>query len=190
MIVVPLVARGRTVGAISLGLTRPTRYGRAELALAEEFAQRVALAIDNARLYRQSEDAVRAREEFLSIASHELRTPIAALQLTVDAVTRGVTAKTPQALERAWARVQRQVVRLGQLVEQLLGVSRIQAGRLALQLEPVDLAVVARETIEHLSDAIARSGSRVSCTRRSRRQSAAGTAVPWAKSRRTCSPTR
>src|SRR5690606_37521559 len=78
---VPLLARGRTLGVITLLSTDPSRrYGATDLALAEELARRCAVAVDNARLYAESQQAIRARDEFLSIASHELRTPLTAIK--------------------------------------------------------------------------------------------------------------
>ena len=72
----PLLARGRTIGTLTLIAAESARqYGPDDLALAEALAARAALAVDNARLYGEAQAAVRARDEFLSIASHELRTP-------------------------------------------------------------------------------------------------------------------
>ena len=76
VIVVPLVARDTTLGALSLASASPGRFGTADLEVAAEIGHRAALAIDNARLLRETQRAVRLRDDFLSVASHELRTPI------------------------------------------------------------------------------------------------------------------
>ena len=74
--IVPLVARERILGALSLvSAESGRRYGPHDLALAKDLARRAALAVDNARLYQAAQAAVRARDEFLSVAAHELRTP-------------------------------------------------------------------------------------------------------------------
>ena len=78
--VLPLKARERTLGVISF-ISSSQHYGAKELALGEELARRAALAIDNARLYGEAREAIRLRDEFLSVASHELNTPMTALRL-------------------------------------------------------------------------------------------------------------
>ncbi len=73
------MGRERTIGAISLGVAEAGRaLGAADLHLAQDLAHRAALAIDNAHLYQGLEAAIRARDEFLSIAAHELKTPVTA----------------------------------------------------------------------------------------------------------------
>ncbi|HEV8321475.1 MAG TPA: ATP-binding protein [Myxococcota bacterium] len=163
---VPVVARGRTLGALTfVSATDPARYGADELALGEELAHRAALAVDSARLYRAAQEAIRARDEFLSIASHELRTPVGSLQLAVQSLLRGVRtgsiAHTPRGfITNALETMERQSKRLVQLVESLLDVSRISAERLELDLADVDLAAVAREVADqHAGEAV-----RAGCT--------------------------
>ncbi|MCE9672649.1 trifunctional serine/threonine-protein kinase/ATP-binding protein/sensor histidine kinase [Myxococcus stipitatus] len=158
LMVVPLLARGRTLGVISLVSSEPGRhYGPADLELARELARRAAISLDNARLYREAQEAIRLRDEFLSIAAHELYTPITALQLSVQGLARS-EAPTRDALLRTSRVTQAQTRRLAHLVDELLDVSRIQTGRLHLSLERVDLAQVVRDVVEGMSDAIARSG--------------------------------
>jgi len=164
VVVVPLTARGRQLGAFTLAYgSSGRRYRQADLALAEDLACRAALAVDNARLYARREEAVRARDEFLSIASHELRTPVTSLQLATQGLLRlarsGSFEKAPlgfigTSLETAV----RQSTRMAQLIDRLLDVSRIQAGKMELQLEEVDLAVVAREIVEHLREDLHNAG--------------------------------
>jgi signal transduction histidine kinase len=106
------------------------------------------MAIDNSRLYRESQKAVQLREEFLSVASHELRTPINALQLVVQGLTRGAASPTPEHVLRAFGLAKRQIARLTRLVEELLDVSRIEAGRFVFDLEWVDLGAIAQEVVQ------------------------------------------
>ena len=87
---VPMIARGRTVGAITCCRSDSARrYGPGDVTVAKEIGQRAALAIDNARLFEKAQEAARAREEFLSVAAHELHTPVTSLHLMMQAIERG-----------------------------------------------------------------------------------------------------
>jgi signal transduction histidine kinase/CheY-like chemotaxis protein len=153
---VPLIARGRTIGVMTLGCARHWPRDRPPmLELAEEFAQRAALAIDNARLYRAAEDAIQARDDFLCVASHELRTPLTPLKLHIEALRRATTQATEISPERLLERVgkmDRQCTRLERLVDHLLDVSRISAQTMKLELEAMDLVETVREIVEQTRD--------------------------------------
>jgi predicted ATPase/signal transduction histidine kinase len=154
---VPLVAGDRKLGAMTFCSAVPgRRYDQADLTLAQEIAHRAALAIENASLYRQAQEAIRLRDEFVRVASHELNTPVAALQLAAQALTRGKAPPSPERLRHALALIERQGERLAALVSEMLDASRLGADRIDLHLEPVDLAGVVRESIERLSPQIAR----------------------------------
>jgi PAS domain S-box-containing protein len=161
---VPLLVRGQPIGALSFVSSRHS-YDAWHLALAQELARHAALAIDNARLYREARDAIRLREEFLSIASHELRTPITAIQLHVQDLQRTLARNpegiAPERLRRGLEVADRQVKRQLHLVNDLLDVSRLGAGRLVLRPEPLDLAALVREVAERFEPELARTGSRL-----------------------------
>lgn len=152
-IIVPFVARERTIGCMSLVSSESGRsYGPADLSLAEEVARRSALAIDNARLYQEAQKAVRLRDQFLSVASHELRTPVTALQGYAELVQRRASREgrlNPRD-SRALNVIREQAVRLNQLIDLLLDLSRIQTGRLTIEHAPVDLTALARRMTEGL----------------------------------------
>jgi len=105
---------------------------------------------------RQLQEAVRLRDEFLSIASHELRTPITSLQLMVQGLTQGVLSPSPENTLRTFVLAERQIKRLTRLVEELLEVSRIQAGCLAFEFERLDLVAVVREVAQRFEVELAR----------------------------------
>jgi signal transduction histidine kinase len=159
---VPLVARERTLGVIGLAFAESRRrYGPEELRVAGDLASRAALAIDNARLYQQARTAIRVREEFLSVAGHELRTPLAAAQIHLDLAVRAVERAPIQSDElhdprNRLADTNRLLRRLGGLVDQLLDVSRLGSGRLVLDVQDVDLAALAHEAIDRLKQEAAR----------------------------------
>jgi signal transduction histidine kinase len=152
---VPLLARGRTLGVISFISTDASRlYGATDLALAEELGRRCAVAVDNARLYAESQQAIRARDEFLSIASHELRTPLTGIkgyaQILLRAQVRGQLDE--ERLRRSLATIDDAADRLTALVDDLLDVSRIRTGHLPLRLTTVDLAATLREVTDRYRD--------------------------------------
>jgi signal transduction histidine kinase len=136
-------------------------YARADLAMAEDLAHRIAFAVDNARLYRESQSAIEVRDEFLSIASHELRTPLTPLQLTLQRLlsrsSRDAIEKiAPDRLRSIVLQSEKQVQRLVSLIEMLLDVSRVAAGGMQLRLEDVDLVEIATEVAARFADELAR----------------------------------
>jgi predicted ATPase/signal transduction histidine kinase/tRNA A-37 threonylcarbamoyl transferase component Bud32 len=162
-VAVPMIARGRTIGVITCCRGDSTRaYGAADVPVAQEMAHRAALAIDNARLVQKAQDAVRAREEFLSVAAHELHTPITSLHLMIQALQRGGLPVTAETVRQTFGVADRQVRRLIKLIDELLDVSRIEAHRFPIECELVDLGGLAREVAERFTDDAIRAGSNVS----------------------------
>ena len=139
--VLPLIARGRPLGAFTLVLADSSRhYGPHDLALAQELAHRAALAIDNARLYQEAQNAIRVRDQFLSIAAHELRNPVTVVKGTADLLSRAVASGTVDERQRKLVQnIAKAADRLVALTDDLLDISRIQVGQLQLQPEHVDL---------------------------------------------------
>lgn len=154
---VPMVTRLGVVGALTFVSSKPGRYGPRDLELARELAQRSATALDNARLYQEAQDAIRQREEFLSIAAHELKTPLTSIQLHVQMLRR----RLPEDARRPVELFERQTVRLVTLVNQLLDVTRAGQGRLELRREEMDLAALAREVAARAREDLAAAGCRL-----------------------------
>jgi signal transduction histidine kinase len=146
-LLLPLEARGRTLGLLTL-LSEPARApsGAADRALAEDFVARAALAIDNARLYDEAQEALRRRDEFLAMLGHELRNPLAPIRTALELVR----LKCPDDPDLTWARgaIERQVAHLTRLVDDLLDVSRITRGKIRLTRRPVRLAEVVAHAVE------------------------------------------
>ncbi|WP_267145501.1 sensor histidine kinase [Myxococcus dinghuensis] len=163
LIIVPLGARGRVLG--TLGVMREARgreYTMEERALLESLAARAALAIEDARLYGAATQAVKARDELLSVAGHELKSPLNALQLQIDLLARmAKDAMAASGLAERAEKAARAGQRLELLIDDLLDVSRISAGRLKLHREEVDLAALTRELVSRMSEELARAGSEV-----------------------------
>ncbi|HEX8704469.1 MAG TPA: PAS domain-containing sensor histidine kinase, partial [Myxococcaceae bacterium] len=163
-IAVPLLVRGRVLGALSFFSTHSDRrYTAVDLTQMEELARRAALSVENARLYREAQDAIRLRDEFLSIASHELKTPLTPLSLKLQMLGRELRKQPDSALRRSVedyvATGVRQVKKLSELVSDLLDVTRISGGKLRLEFEDVDLATLVREVVTRHEPEAARLGS-------------------------------
>jgi signal transduction histidine kinase len=157
---VPLRGRTGVIGAISLVRgSSDTRYGAEDLAVAEGLGQRAGLAIENARLYVSAREAVVARDDFLAIAAHELRTPLSTLNLQLQTLAAARGAELAEAvaagkLERAI----KQTRRLASLIDSLLEVSRITAGTLTLHGEESDLSEIVRDVVQRLGPAAEAAG--------------------------------
>jgi len=146
---VPLVARGRTLGVLSFMSARPSRrYSVADLPLAEELARRAALAVDNARLYKEVEDALRVRDDFLTAASHDLRTPLTSIKGRIELMQmrldRGKEL-SDEFLRSQIGTLHKGAAHMLAVVDEITDVAHLQMGRqLALNRETFDVGELAR----------------------------------------------
>jgi PAS domain S-box-containing protein len=150
--VVPLIARGRTLGALAVLQAESGRaFTQDDCALVAEIAHRAALALDNARLYMEAdqarlsaEHASRAKDEFLAMLGHELRNPLAPIVTALHLMSMRGDAST----EGERRIIERQVAHLSRLVDDLLDVSRITRGKIQLQREVLDIAGLVDKALE------------------------------------------
>ena len=157
---VPLRAQGRAIGAITFVSAESGReYSEADVRFARELASRASLAVENARAYERANEASRLKDEFLATLSHELRTPLNAV-LGYARMMRTQTLP-PDKAKPAWEVVERNATSLQQIIEDVLDVSRIVAGRLRLSVEPVDLPAILRDAIATVMPAADAKGVRV-----------------------------
>ena len=143
---VPLVARGRTLGAMTLfTLMRDSgrRMNRADFALAEEVARRAGIAIDNARLFAEAQRtaaelrvANQAKDEFLGLVSHELRTPITTIFGNAQVLHYRGSRLDAETRDQAVADIEQESERLHRIIDNMLVLSRLEAGR-EIETEPV-----------------------------------------------------
>jgi signal transduction histidine kinase len=147
LIVAPLSARGSTLGVISFVMSDSTRrYSASDVTLAVDLAHRAAAAVDNARLYRQSESAredaeaaSRAKGQFLAVMSHELRTPLNAILGYSELVEMGVHGPVTDAQREAMARIRRSGQHLLALVNNVLNLERAEAGTIETEFVPLPI---------------------------------------------------
>jgi len=154
LIVVPISARGRVLGVITLMyLTEDRPCGENELALAEELGQRAALALENAQLYKaaqkalsEAERANHAKDRFLAMLSHELRTPLTPV-LTSILEVESEEHISPEVRDSLQV-IRRNVELEARLIDDLLDLTRISKGKLQLSLEYVDAHVLLRSALD------------------------------------------
>jgi PAS domain S-box-containing protein len=150
MIAVPLLAADRVVGAIALIASQGSReFDARDVRLAQELAWRVALALENARLYRAACEASKVRDEVLAIVAHDLRSPLNTIAMQAALLRRRAQ---PRAGTEATASdvIQRSAARMTRLIQDLLDVSRMEAGRLSVEGAPLDARQFLAQSVQSL----------------------------------------
>ncbi|HUQ98121.1 MAG TPA: ATP-binding protein [Gemmatimonadaceae bacterium] len=139
-IVVPMGARGRTLGALTLiSSEKGRRYGDDDLTLAVELATRAAIAIDNAQLYRSALAASEAKSAFLATMSHELRTPLNAIIGYQSLLAEGITGEMNESQRLQLSRIRASADHLLGLIDEVLTFSRVEAGKEVVRREETRL---------------------------------------------------
>ncbi len=144
-IVVPMLARGEALGALTFVRYSGEPYVQADVPFAQELARRAALALDHSRLYREALAANRAKSDFLATMSHELRTPLNAVLGYAELLLMGIPVEVEPAAQEHVRRIGRATRHLISIIEEILVFSRMEAGRETLSLAPVDLVELTRE---------------------------------------------
>jgi signal transduction histidine kinase/PAS domain-containing protein len=162
LLILPLRTRREMIGALIIAANEPERAMTDDkLPLAEILAERAALAIENARFYTEQvearqkvEDLSRLKDEFLSIASHELRTPVTSIkgytQLAKMLIRDGELGTSEEYLDIALD----QIDRMSRLILELLDVSRIETGKLEIRREPIEWPQFVREVVQRHHTAV------------------------------------
>lgn len=147
---VPLTARSRTFGTLTLLSSDPTRrYTKADLEIATELAEQAAAALFNARLYQVSRNAIRAREDVLAMVSHDLRAPLQTIKLATVALMK---LSAPGASgQRQLDAIMRGVNRMERMVSDLLDLTSIEAGHLSVDRQGHEIYGLIRDAFEMLS---------------------------------------
>jgi PAS domain S-box-containing protein len=169
-LVIPLISREKILGVMTL-MSQTKKYGPVDVAIAEELARRAAIAVDNASLYRDAQKAIQVRDEFLSVASHELKTPITAMKLQMQLRKRSLAKFGPEFLNPARIKQmadedEKQMDRLVRLVDDMLDISRLQSGRLSLKKELVDLGDLVREVVPRFQAQLQNAGNQIQIVER------------------------
>ncbi len=157
VLVVPMVVRDEPLGVAYFNYHRANRpLGPVEEDFGAKLGAALSLALENARLFRELADSDRRKSEFLAILSHELRNPLAPIRNAIHLLERAGSGSSESA--RATAILRRQTDHLTRLVDDLLDVTRISRGKIALHRSRLDLREVARRTVEDLRPVVEESG--------------------------------
>ncbi len=153
-ILIPLHIRARSIGVLTVvRCGGSTSYTDEDVALFEELSNRVAQTLDNVRLFNDTQQAVQLRDEFLSVAAHELRTPVTSMRGFSQTLLR--LADKGQILDQerivqSLRTIDSQSTKLATLIEQLLDISRIEAGRLVLAKQDNDLSALLQSIVTEM----------------------------------------
>lgn len=146
LIAVPLIKSGRLVAALTVTEQSPRAWTANDLELVRETAERTWEAIDRSRAEQQLRDADARKNEFLAMLAHELRNPLAPIRTGLELIRRGGDSLV--AVERVREMMQRQVAHMVRLIDDLLDVSRITSGKIALQREATPLETLVHAAVE------------------------------------------
>lgn len=154
MIFIPIIIQNEVIGIYTFSSYESgKKYDKHTMAVCSELGKRLSLAVENSRLYTISQQAIETRNHFLSIASHELNTPITSLKLHLQMVEKSIKSNemnmpNQAKFERSIEASVKQVNRLINLVQVLLDVSHIQSGKFKFVYEKVNVTEMVREIIE------------------------------------------
>ncbi|MGZ3687500.1 MAG: ATP-binding protein [Bdellovibrionota bacterium] len=160
----PLIFQGRSQGAIGICFHEPQSFDEQSVAYMKVLADQCAQALERANLYEAEkvgreklEEAVRARDDLMSICGHELKTPLSSLalqtQLALRRLSKGDEAVcSPPSFQKLMQSFHGQIKRLNRLVEDMLDFSRINGGKLLLQPEPLNLHGLVTDVVERFED--------------------------------------
>ncbi|HYD35220.1 MAG TPA: PAS domain S-box protein [Vitreimonas sp.] len=152
---VPMKAENKVYGAITLVAAESGyKFSHFDLSIAEELAGRAALAIVNARLFAASLQAVEVRDEFISIASHELKTPLTSIKAFVQLLQKRFRNSNDLKSQSFIEKVHVQIDKLTQLVTDLLDVTKIQAGKLSYNIVSFDIGELVKTVCADFQDTI------------------------------------
>ncbi len=169
LLVYPITIHKGIIGYVVFMFEDPKkRIGDSELTLYEKVQKKVSLHFENAFLHHQATKAIEVRDEFISVASHELKTPLTSLTLQIQMIHRSLlddrTKASPEQLLSSVDFCNQQVYRLTHLLNQLLDLTQIQLGQIQLQRSPSDLGFLAKQVLISFEEEVRRKQITLSLT--------------------------
>jgi signal transduction histidine kinase len=157
LIAAPLIVRGHLTGGM-LFATTTRSLNQSDLQFAERYVSRISVLLENARLYQKAQDAIRARDDFLTLAAHELRTPITSLRLSAQTIAQKASGMSPGMVALSDT-ILRQSARLERMADRLLDTCEIGAGRPSIERSETDLGEILDDVVQAFRGTATRAGS-------------------------------
>jgi PAS domain S-box-containing protein len=162
-VAMPFASATEVLGATIFGYHHPRTFGDDERRFVRVLGEQCGQALQRVRLFARLEEAVRARDDFISIASHELKTPLTSLRLRIEGIKRKLekgdtTVLGSDRVVRLVFETDQQSLRLSRLIDDMLDVSRIRSGRLALMRERIDLGDLVHDVVARLLPELSAAG--------------------------------
>lgn len=155
--VVPIFSQNTPIGAITFVTTETRRnYNSADLLMAQELATRASVAIENARLFKGSQEAITLRDDFISVASHELKTPVTSVKMFTQVLKKHSEQIGDVKAVSHLSKMDKQINKLTELIYDLLNISKIQAGRMEFREEVFDFDKAVKELVDVLQQSEAK----------------------------------
>lgn len=148
--------RGENIGLIYLSDKCQSEFNKDDEFILVQLSQLVSGVVETMNLVEREHAAVKARDEFLSLASHELKTPLTSLklqsQMTKKYIESGrISALTPEKLSYMMTQFEKQIQRLGRLTDDMLDISRISRGKLNLQTQHLNLYKIVKDVVDKMN---------------------------------------
>lgn len=155
LVSLPVATRqGEVIGTLFLGDEKVGFFTKELETILLGLISQVAIASDNARLYKKLQESVKARDEFLSMASHELKTPLTSLILQHEMrkriLVQDCSDDKKEMLIETFNRGTNQLVKLNRLIDDMLDISRIRTGRLELRKQMINFSYLLYDVVENL----------------------------------------
>ncbi len=154
LLAVPIMRETKVIGAINLESAEPNYFSEEDLSFVNILVSHAAFAVENAQLFEQIKEANQAKSEFMSTASHELKIPMTSIKGYAKLLQMGAAGSLTDQQKDFMGVIANNVDRMNRLVGDLLDVSRIEAGRIRLEIEDIQIGNVIDEVIQSVNTQI------------------------------------
>lgn len=149
---VPIKRDGLITGLITLESRTPQAINDEDIAFVERLADRAAVAIKNARLYEDIHAANKAKSDFISVVTHELRLPMTSIKGYTDLIMSGMTGELNEQQKQFLGVIKRNLDRMSVLIRDLSDINRIESGRMQFEVGAFDVRDVVMEVVESFQE--------------------------------------